>query len=342
MRVVIVGFGVLGQNIAKILHLKSDHLLRHYGLRPKVVAVVDRSGAVVDPKGLDLREALDAKQSRKALGTMHSGEWHPGMRALQVIEEVECEAVLELTPTNVVDGEPALSHIKAALRQGRHVVTANKGPIAMALPSLLELAAHNGVLLKFSGTVGGGTPILDLAKRCFEGNPVRSAHGILNGTTNYILTRMHEDRVDMEEALAEAKRLGYAEEDPTYDVEGIDTGAKLTIVGNYIMGWPLAVKDVDITGIRGVTLDDVLQAEGRGEVVKLVGTLEDEEARVEPRAVKKGDPLAVRGPLNAITFQTELAGGITLVGFGAGGMETASAILRDLLDIRRRFGKAMA
>lgn len=340
MRIIIVGFGVLGQNVAKILHLKADYLLRNHGFRPKVVAIVDRSGAAVDPKGLDLREALEAKQTAKSLGAIHNG-FHPGMRAKRVIEEVDCEAVLELTPTNIVDGEPALGHIRAALAAGRHVVTANKGPIALALPSFMELAAHNGVLLKFSGTVGGGTPILDLAKRCFDGNPIRATEGILNGTTNYVLTRMHQDKVPLEEALGEAKRLGYAEEDPTYDVEGIDPAAKLVILANYIMGWPLTMKDLRITGIRGVTLDDVLEAEAKGQVIKLVGTLEDEGGHLEPRRIKASDPLNVPGPLNAVTFHTELAGKVTIVGFGAGGMETASAVLRDLLDIRRRFGKVV-
>lgn len=256
------------------------------------------------------------------------------MTGMDVIEEVEADTVVEATPTRIIDGEPGLAHIQAALRRKRHVIATNKGPLAIALPALMELADYKNVALRFSGTVGAGTPVLDFGKKCLLGDRILSIRGILNGTTNYILTRMTEGGAGMEEALKEAQQAGYAEADPAYDIEGIDTACKLVILANWLMGKNITIKDVDVQGITGVTQKRVAGAKAKDRVVKLIGAIE-ERAWVRPTVIDANHPLAVNGTLNAVSFNAEYAGEITMVGKGAGGVETAGAVLRDLIDIRR-------
>jgi homoserine dehydrogenase len=258
------------------------------------------------------------------------------MTGIDVIEEIDTDVVVESTPTDIETGGLGLSYIETALRRKRHVITTNKGPLAVALPALMEQATYNGVLLRFSGTVGGGTPILNFGKQCLTGDQLLSVQGILNGTTNYILTKMAESNTPLRAALREAQDAGYAEADPTYDVEGIDAAAKLVIIANWLMDRHITIKDVDITGISGVTLEAVHEAKQRDEAVKLICSIDGDAVAVKPRSIPITHPLCVSGTLNAVTFNTEHAGEITIVGHGAGGVQTAGAVLRDLIDIRMR------
>jgi len=331
MRVILVGLGVLGQGLLGHLVSRGPELADGYGLRVKIVAAVDTSGAVVQPAGIDPAALLKAKRSPAGLASIQPG-FRPGRRALEIIHTVDADVVVEVTPTNILDGEPALSHIRGALKSGRHVVTANKGPIALAMGHLLSLAEEHGVLLRFSGTVGGGTPILDLARLSLRGERVTQIAGILNGTTNYILTRMGEG-LEFADALAEAKRHGYAEANPSYDIEGTDAAIKLTILANWVMGAKVRVTDVVTRGIPGITRADVERAKAQGKALKLIARFDGTRASVMPELLPASDPLNVPGALNAVTFTTEDLGPITLVGKGAGGRETASALLRDLIDI---------
>ncbi|MFH0897326.1 MAG: homoserine dehydrogenase, partial [Candidatus Bathyarchaeota archaeon] len=227
------------------------------------------------------------------------------------------------------------SFIKMALKTKKNVITTNKGPLAIAFPVLMELARYNNVLLKFSGTVGGGTPILDLGKKCLLGDRIISIKGILNGTTNYILTRMTESQTPFEEALKEAQKAGYAEADPSYDVKGIDSACKLVIMSNWLMNKHVTIKDVNIKGISGIKPDDIENAKKKECVIKLIVSANDEKLSVEPMLIPRDNPLCVGGSFNAVTFNTECSGEITIIGRGAGGVETAGAVLKDLIDIRR-------
>ena len=257
-----------------------------------------------------------------------------GMSALEIIESVEAEAMVEVSPTNIETAEPGLSYIKTAFKTKKHVVTTNKGPLALALPALTELADYNMVQLRFSGTVGAGTPVLEFAKNCLQGDKIVSVKGILNGTTNYILSEMDEKHITFDQALSEAQKLGFAEADPTMDVDGFDAAAKLVIMANWIMDKKVTIDDVKITGIRGVSAEAIEDASKKGNTIKLIGSI-GETLKVEPTEISKHDPLAVDGALNAVTFVSESAGEQTIVGRGAGGIETASAVLRDLLDIKQ-------
>lgn len=333
MRIILVGCGVVGQSFARILMSREAELVKNYGFHPKIVAIVDRGGAVINPKGLDLKKILSLKAENGCVA--NDFEYgHLRMSPLDVIESVEAEAVVEATPTNIKDGEPGLSHIKTAFRTGKHVVTTNKGPLALAMPVLTELAEYNKVYLRFSGTVGAGTPVLDLAKKCLLGDRILSIRGILNGTTNYVLTEMDEKRIAFKQALENAQKLGYAEADPSMDVDGLDAACKLVIMANWIMNKKVTLKDVRVQGIRNVTVKSLEKAAKKNRTIKLIGSIQDE-LKVEPTEISRHDPLSVGGVLNAVTFVSEFAGEETIIGRGAGGMETASAILRDLLDIKQ-------
>ena len=333
MRIIMIGFGTVGTAFVKILQQKTNEIQKIYGIKPRVVAVVDIKGAAVNPHGLSLNELFESKQAQSSIA-LHP-DFKPNLSSIEVLETVDADVVIEVTPTNIINGEPGLSHIMTALKRKKHVITTNKGPLALALPALMELAAYNRVLLRFSGTVGGGIPILDLAKKCLTGDKIISIKGILNGTTNYILTRMDEDGVSMEDALKEAQQKGYAEADPTYDLKGIDPACKLVIMANWIMGKSVTIRDVDISGITGVLVRDIEEAKNQGAAIKLIASIEGDKLSVKPQLIPRRHPLCVNGSLNAVTFKAEYADEVTIVGKGAGGIETSGAILRDLIDIRR-------
>ncbi|HSQ49444.1 MAG TPA: homoserine dehydrogenase [Candidatus Deferrimicrobiaceae bacterium] len=338
MRIILVGYGVVGKGVTTILAKRYSEKVRDYGFNPKIVAIADIDGAVINPRGLS-PEKLEAIKQRGYPISADPDFGKPGIPALEVIESVEAEVVVEVTPVNIKNGEPAISHITKAFKTGKHVVTTNKGPLALAMPALTELAEFNNVYLRFSGTVGGGTPMLEFAKRCLAGDRILGIRGILNGTTNYILTEMSQNHVTFQDALANAQKLGYAEREPSMDIDGFDTACKVVILSNWIMNRKITLKDVDRTGIRDVTLQMLKEAAKRGNTLKLIGAIDGEKATVKPTEIPLTNPLCVSGVLNAITFQTEFAAEQTLIGRGAGGIETASAVLRDLLDIRRKLAK---
>ena len=336
MRIILVGYGVVGKGVTTILAKRTVEKIKDYGFNPKIVAIADIDGAVINPRGFS-PEKLEALKQKGYPISADSEYGHPGIKATEVIESVEAEVVVEVTPVNIKTAEPALSHITTAFRTGKHVVTTNKGPLALAMPALTELAEYNNVYFRFSGTVGGGTPMLEFAKRCLAGDRILGIKGILNGTTNYILTEMGQNRISFQDALSTAQKLGYAEREPSMDIDGFDTACKTVILANWILNQKITLKDVDRTGIRDVSLDMLDDAAKRGNTLKLIGALDGvNKPVVKPTEVPKTSPLCVSGVLNAITFQCEFAAEQTIIGRGAGSIETAGAVLRDLLDIRHK------
>lgn len=331
MRLILLGFGVVGQSFVKLLLSHSTDLYNDYGIKPKVVACADNGGIVTRDQGLDLDRLLNVKKKKKSI--IHYGAKGNRSEVVDVIENIDAEVVIELTPTNIVDGEPGKNHIISAMKSGKNVITVNKGPLALEFPSLMELAEYNRIAFKFSGTVGGGTPILEFAKRCLKGDRIISFEGILNGTTNYILSKMYEG-LNFSEALQDASEKGYAEKDPTLDVDGFDAAAKLVIASNFVMNMKSTMKDVSREGIRDVKPSQVLTERKNGNAMKLIASCDGKNLVVKPKPVSMKDPICVDGILNAITFTCQHSGQQTIIGKGAGGMETASAILRDLIDIR--------
>ena len=331
MRLILLGFGVVGQSFVKLLVSHSTDLYNVYGIKPKVVACADNGGIVTCDQGLNLDRLLNVKKKKKSVAQY--GPRGSTSEIVDVIENLDAEVVIELTPTNITDGEPGKNHIITAMKSGKNVITVNKGPLALEFPSLIELAEYNRIAFKFSGTVGGGTPILEFAKRCLRGDRIISFEGILNGTTNYILSKMYEG-LNFSQALRDASEKGYAEKDPTLDIEGYDAVAKLVIASNFVMNLKSTINDVRRTGIRDVLASEVVNERKKGNAIKLIASCDGKKLIVGPKPVSTKDPICVDGILNAITFTCQHSGQQTIIGKGAGGMETASSILRDLIDIR--------
>ncbi len=332
MRLIICGMGVVGQSFVKLLIDSSESLYKKYGIKPRIVACADSNGVAYSQTGLDLEKLLIVK---KKYGTVakYSGE---KLHFENYIENIDAEVFLELTPTNLISGEPGLSHIISALRTHKNVITVNKGPLALSFPSLIELSDYNNVMLRFSGTVGGGTPVLEFAKHCLKGDKITSFSGILNGTTNYILTKMTEG-FTFDEAFNDAKIKGFAEAESSLDIDGDDAAAKLVIMANWIMGYKVSMKDVDKKGISDVKLDDINDAIKNRKNIKLIAKCDEKNLYVKPSIISTDDPICVNGTLNAVTFKSVHSGDQTIIGRGAGGMETASSVLRDLIEIKENF-----
>jgi homoserine dehydrogenase len=318
VNLIIVGFGNIGRGLAGTL-VKKKAALRQRGVNLRVVAVCEVKGCVVDENGVNLSQLLK--------GSVRWGRH----KTLDVIRNVDADIMVELTPGDINTGEPGLRHIKAALESGKHVVTSNKSPLVVAYHELVELARKNNLQLRYEATVGGAIPIINTCTNELKVNSAKNIYGILNGTTNYILSKMSEEGVDFKVALKEAQTLGLAETNPDYDIKGIDSAAKVVILANSLMGMNIRMSDLRIRGIDGVTPEAVEVAKEHGYAIKLVGDVAAKE--VSPRLVPLDHPLNVSGNLNAILVETDVAGEITLVGAGAGPKETSSALMSDILAI---------
>ena len=326
MKVALIGLGSVGKGVAGVLAKKD--------LGITITGVADSKSGCMDKNGLDIA-ALLAKKSRNG----YCGE--KDISAADVVAQGAYDALVEVTPTNALTGEPAIGYITAALLRKKHVVTSNKGPIALAYKELHALAVKKGVALRYEATVAGAIPIMHTLEHGLAGNEILALYGVLNGTCNFILTRMAAEGLTYEQALLEAREMGYAEADPTYDVQGIDAAIKLVILANTIWGNGLKLADVDRTGIDLLTPDALRLADDEGCTIRLIAEAIPRKhiIRVSPRIIEKNHPLVVDGTLNALTLETDLAKEITLIGRGAGSTETASAIIGDLLFIKDRYVK---
>ncbi|MEM2875933.1 MAG: homoserine dehydrogenase [Candidatus Bathyarchaeia archaeon] len=328
MNVLLVGFGFIGKNLIKVINMKLG-LLRGLDKDFKVVGVCTSEGALYSIHGLDL-EKLSGIDKAPHYGV----EFEYGASAIDLLQRNIVDVMVEATPTNIETGEPGLTYIREALKSGVDVVTANKGPLVLAFRELVDLAEKNGCAFFYEATVAAALPVFSLYRECLQADKVIRISGILNGTTNYILSKMFFDGTSFELALKEAQERGYAEKDPSYDIDGVDAACKVVILGNAIMGKNLRLKDVKYTGIRRVTPEAVDLAKSSGYAIKLVGIV-DEKPEVSPKMVPFRHPLCVHGNLNAVHFETDLAREITIIGYGAG-KETVSAILNDIVSILRR------
>jgi homoserine dehydrogenase len=336
IRVAMIGFGTVGTGFAKVLHEKRRELKDHYGLECVIVAVSTRSrGSVYDPEGLDIPELLRLSSEKKSFDEYSGGV--KGLGNLKTIKETNADVVVEASWTNLETGEPGLTHVREALKAGKHVIASNKGPLALAYPELRKLADKNGVQLRFEGTVMSGTPTVMVGLEGLAGHTVNGFRGILNGTTNYILTNMEKGGA-YADILREAQRLGYAEAEPAGDVEGWDAAGKTVILANSVMGAKLSVADVEREGITKITPKDIEAARKQGKRIKLIAQAWREgakvKAKVSPELVDLADPLAsVSGTTNALTFETDGLGPVTIIGRGAGSVETGHGVLSDLISI---------
>ncbi|MBN1165836.1 MAG: homoserine dehydrogenase [Methanospirillaceae archaeon] len=326
MRIAVLGLGSVGYGLLSSIVDKHPNLT--------ITGVADSKSAGINPDGIDITSLLAQKKETGICGD-------PSLTARDVVTHAPYDLLVEVTPTDAGTGEPAYGYIKEALSRGAHVVTSNKGPVALYYNELHELAQKNNVSFRYEATVAGAIPILHVMQHDLLGNTITALYGVLNGTCNYILTRMAEEGLTYTQALAEARELGYAEADPTYDVKGIDAGIKLVILANTIFQKNITLNDVSITGIDLLTDDALRLAEHQDCTIRLIGEIVPgtDLFRISPRIIPKNHPLVVKGTLNAITISTDMAGDLTFIGKGAGSIETASAILGDILYISQ--GKCM-
>jgi len=324
LKIILVGFGFIGRSFVKALREKNS-AIREAFPDFKLIGVSDIDGYLLDENGLDLEILSKIRKVYEYPGKLVQGS------SVELIEKSGADALIEATPTNIANGEPGLSHILKALELGMHVVTSNKGPFVVAFRKIMDLAERSGVNVMYEATVGGAIPIFSLKRWCLRGVGIRRIRGILNGTTNYILSKMHFDEVGFENALKEAREKGLAEADPSYDVDGIDAGCKVVILANSILGKNITIKDVEMKGIRGISLEEVIEAKRNGKAIKLIAEI-GEKFQVKPEAIPLNSPFCVHGSLNVIHLETDLAGDLMLIGHGAG-KETAAAMLNDLLSL---------
>jgi homoserine dehydrogenase len=338
MRLLFIGFGTVAQGLAELLIEKKAELEQAYGLDWKVTGIVDMlKGSAHNSDGLDLEKIMAMVADGTSISDYADGgcDWD----ALTMIEKAEADAMLELTYTDIKTGQPATDHIRAALAKGMSVTTTNKGPTALASQELMELASANDARFLFEGTVMAGTPLLNLIRETLSGSDISEMQGILNGTTNFILTRM-EGGMDYTAALTEAQELGYAEAVPDADVLGWDALAKVTILANTVFGAALRPDDSPCVGITEITPAQIEAAAADGKKYKLIGRVWRDgttvKASVGPQLVENTHPLAgVGGATNAMTITTDTLGDVTIVGPGAGRRETGFSLLNDLIHIGR-------
>ncbi|HSV42819.1 MAG TPA: homoserine dehydrogenase [Methanomassiliicoccales archaeon] len=330
MDVVLVGFGTVGQGVAESIALKNDIFKQDFGTGIRIVAAFDSNTFAVNKNGLDPTKLVKVKVDKGAVGKKRS-------EAIKdMLPTIDYDVLVEMTPTNIKDAQPGLGHIKAALSSGRDVVTSNKGPLALRFREISDLAQRNDCLLRFEASVGGATPVINMASELLKCEKISSIRGILNGTCNFILSRMESEGLPYEPALREAQQMGIAEADPSYDIDGIDSACKVAILANAIMNRDVTVHDVQRTGIRGINIEAVNLALQERKVIRLIGEVTEKGVEVAPRLIPRGHPLSISGTLNTFHIQTDLAGEITVAGRGAGRYETASAVMSDLYAVMKR------
>ena len=314
MKIAVFGAGAVGRSVVE--------LAGEYG--HTVTALADSSGAVVDESGIDVAATLERKATD---GTV--GDADP-----QTALESEYDVLVEATPTTLGDAQPGFDHAREAFATDRHVVLANKGPVAERYDELRELERDSEGSLLFEATVGGAIPVLSTITDVGTEN-VTAVRGVLNGTANFVLSRMATEGLSYEHVLAEAQDLGVAEADPSFDVDGTDAALKCAILANVLFDGGYTIADADIEGIRDLPGSALELAAEDGWTIRLVGEVSPSGVSVGPRLVPENGTLAVSGTRNIVQFETKHAGQLNISGRGAGGDETATAVLADVTRLDR-------
>jgi homoserine dehydrogenase len=342
VRLALTGFGNVGQGVAQLLRDHVGEYEQRYGLQLRLTGVADRGGAVCDERGLIPDSVLDAKTDRGTVAGHPAGI--AGLAGAEFLKRSCAQVLLEASSTNFEDAEPGWGYIQAALEQGMDLVLASKGALVLHHADLPQRVRERGVRLYFSGAVGAPLPVLELADRMLVGTEILGFEGIVNGTTNVILSSMGEG-ASYEEGVRQAQHAGIAETDPTLDVDGWDAAAKAVIIANAVLGGSLGLGDVRRTSLRTVTLQHIRDAERAGKKLKYVAkatrTPSGVDAKVGPEERPAGDVLAqLHGADMGIVFHVEPLGQVssTVISTTSGGISTAMTMLRDVFNLARDRG----
>lgn len=331
LKIILMGFGSVGKGVAESISIKKKDIKNKHEIDLKLVAVADSSSSAISEYGLDEKLLIETKEKEGKLANYP--EFGSNINGESVLDQVEYDLLVETTPTNIENGEPAKSLTIKAFSSGKDVVTSNKGHLALFFSEIIGIANKNNVEFKYEASVGGAMPIINFAEETLPSSKIYSIVGILNGTTNYILSRMTSEGTTYKNTLEESQQLGIAETDPIQDVEGIDAACKTVILANSLLKIPATYSDVDIEGISKITSEAIELASKEGYLIKLIAEVSKNSLNVSPRLVKKSSPYAIEGTLNMATLKTDLADEVTVVGKGAGSIETASAMLTDIINI---------
>jgi len=334
----LLGFGNVGQALARLLIRKQADLERDYDLTFSVTGLAtSQHGAAIDPDGLDLNEALDIMAAGGSLsGLGHSDE---PLDSIDFIRRCGADVLFENTPVNYQTGQPAVDHLRLAIESGMHAITANKGPVVHAYQELTELADQHGVKFYFESTVMDGAPIFSLYRETLPAAHIRSLKGVLNSTTNLILSRM-ETGESFEQAVAYAQKIGIAETDPSGDIDGWDAAVKVAALTTVILGIPLKPNQVDRQGIREISPADIQRASLEGGRWKLVCSAERNgdqiTARVAPEIVHQDSPIyGVEGTTSIVQFESDVLGLLSIIEADPGPHTTAYGLFADFLNAVR-------
>jgi homoserine dehydrogenase len=338
IRLALVGFGNVGSALARLIIAKHPEVGERYGLDLSVVAIATGShGIAIDETGLDLERALEIQEREGNLSEL--SHTSPSSDIPTLLEEIEAEAVLESVPVNYETGQPAIGYLQAALERGMHAITANKGPVVHGYRALSEIGQANGSRFLFEATVMDGAPIFSTWRECMPGARLLSFRGILNSTTNYLLSEMEAGK-SFESALVEAQAIGVAETDPSGDIDGWDAAVKVAALTTVLMDYPLGIQEVDRKGIGDLDADQISTAKENGQRWKLICSVRRDKdvvrGRVRPERVGPEDPLYhVHGTSSQITFTSDVLGDLTIMGTDPGPGTTAYGMFADLLNAVR-------
>lgn len=337
-RIALLGFGNVGQAFTRLLQRKSDLLFKEYGLHFTVTGIATtRHGIAIHPHGLNLDSAL---QIMALGGQLNELSAQPHLEdPSEFICASEADVLFENTPVNYIDGQPAVSYLRTALEAGMFAITANKGPVVHAYRELTELANQHGRRFLFESAVMDGAPIFSLFRHSLPAVDLHGFTGILNSTTNLILTRM-ETGESFEAAVAYAQSIGIAETDPSGDIDGWDAAVKISALVTVLMGIPLKPDQVDRAGIRHLTTQDIHQALEQGQRWKLVCSARRQgllvAANVAPQLVGSDSPLyGVSGTSSIVSFETDVLPQLSIVEGNPGPETTAYGLLADFINATR-------
>jgi homoserine dehydrogenase len=338
LKLAFIGFGNVGQALAKLLLEKREELQKDFMLDWKVVGIATGShGIAVESDGLDLEEAIGKLNLGEDLSSLSTAP--PPSTTFEFIQGIDGDILFENSPVDYESGQPALGYIKTALEKGMHAITANKGPVVHAYQELTDLARQKGKSFLFESAVMDGAPIFSMWREALPGANLKSFKGVLNSTTNLILTLMEEGKT-FEEAVSYAQEIGIAETDPSGDIDGWDAAVKVSALVTVLTGISLLPHQVDREGIRDITKDTVRRSLHSGKRWKLVCEAVREGSRVtasvQPKEVEAHDPLFnVMGTSSAVTFQSDVLGALTLLEEDPGPHTTAYGLLADFLNAVR-------